>query len=146
APTAQQVELVLWPDRPPPGNRQAWAPGGEPLAVPMVRSEDGTWTVVGAGDWVDRCYQLQLRHVLPRTGRRSTVRSTDPWSVALSVGSSHSVLVDLDDPAWAPDVWSSTAAPPALRAVDQVIYELHVRDFSRDDPEVPEQLRGTYLG
>ena len=38
------------------------------------------------------------------------VRSTDPWSVGLTVDSTHSVLVDLEDPAWAPPVWADTPA------------------------------------
>ena len=48
---------------------------------------------------------------------------------------------------------SSTAASPgvtiARRATplqDTVIYELHVRGFTRLHPGVPEELRGTYLG
>ena len=28
--------------------------------------------------------------------------------------------------------------------VDQVVYELHVRDFSRADKTVPDALRGTF--
>src|SRR5690606_19713030 len=39
-----------------------------------------------------------------------------------------------------------TAQPPAIGdEVDQSIYELHVRDFSVSDPDVPEEHRGSYL-
>jgi pullulanase-type alpha-1,6-glucosidase len=145
APTAQHVELLLWEGVPDPVADRAWSPAGEPMVVPMTRSDDGAWSVVGTPSWSDRCYQFQLVHVLPRTGELRTVRSTDPWSVGLAVDSSHSVLVDLDDPRHAPQVWSGTPSPAPIRAVDQVVYELHVRDFSRDDEQVPVPLRGSYL-
>src|SRR5690606_35418037 len=145
-PTARQVELLLWEAVPPPGHAGAWSPPGRPEVVPMTRAAAGTWSVTGPPGWADRCYQLQLEHVLPRTGHRRSVRSTDPWSVGLAIGSTHSVVVDLQDPRWAPEVWARTPAPPRLRAVDQVVYEVHVRDLTRDDPEVPAALRGSYLG
>jgi isoamylase len=36
--------------------------------------------------------------------------------------------------------------PPAVPWRDTVIYELHVKGFTKLHPRVPEQLRGTYLG
>ncbi|NTW42496.1 MAG: pullulanase-type alpha-1,6-glucosidase, partial [Cellulomonadaceae bacterium] len=71
-------------------------------------------------------------------------RVTDPYSVALTVNSTYSVLVDLDDPALAPRQWR-TARQPVVAPVDQTIYELHVRDFSISDTTVPAAKRGTYL-
>ena len=41
---------------------------------------------------------------------------------------------------WGEDV------PPAVPWRDTVIYELHVKGFTKLHPRVPEQLRGTYLG
>ena len=34
--------------------------------------------------------------------------------------------------------------PPRIPLSDSVIYEMHVRGFSKLNPEIPEQLRGTY--
>ncbi len=45
-----------------------------------------------------------------------------------------------DDFAWGED------RPPAVPWQDTVIYELHVRGFTRRHPDVPEHLRGTYAG
>ncbi|WP_151526044.1 pullulanase-type alpha-1,6-glucosidase [Serinicoccus kebangsaanensis] len=145
APTARRVELLLWEGVPDPGRAEPWTPTGSPMRVPMEREPDGTWTATGTAAWADRCYLLELDHVLPRTGERRVVRSTDPWSVGLSLDSRHSVLVDLDDPRHAPRRWTQAPVPAPIRAVDQAIYELHVRDFSRDDTEVPEAERGSYL-
>jgi glycogen operon protein len=36
--------------------------------------------------------------------------------------------------------------PPNTPLSDSIIYELHVRGFSKLNPEVPEELRGTYAG
>jgi isoamylase len=36
--------------------------------------------------------------------------------------------------------------PPSTPLSDSIIYELHVRGFSKLNPEVPEELRGTYAG
>ncbi|MGD8200260.1 pullulanase-type alpha-1,6-glucosidase [Ornithinimicrobium sp. W1679] len=144
APTAREVTLLLWDAVPPEGSSAAWTPPGDPVRHPLARSDDGAWSVTGASDWRDRCYQLELRHVIPPRWTEQVVRTTDPWSVALTLGSTHSVLVALDDPRWVPPRWAQAPVPPRLRPVDQSIYELHVRDFSRDDPEVPPELRGTY--
>ena len=35
---------------------------------------------------------------------------------------------------------------PARPLADSLVYELHVKGFTRRHPEVPEELRGTYLG
>lgn len=111
----------------------------------MRRPRDGAWTVTGTPEWTDRCYLFELEHVIPGSGVHRTVRSTDPWSVGLALDSAWSVLVDLEDPDHAPARWRQTPVPPPIRAVDQAIYELRVRDFSREDARVPDGLRGSYL-
>jgi isoamylase len=41
--------------------------------------------------------------------------------------------------------WGATRSP-ARALSDSVVYELHVKGFTRRHPGVPEELRGTYLG
>ena len=41
--------------------------------------------------------------------------------------------------------WGNVA-PPAHQMVHSIIYELNVRGFTMQHPEIPEELRGTYLG
>ena len=41
--------------------------------------------------------------------------------------------------------WSGDC-PPEIPLADSVIYELHVKGFSHRNPEIPENLRGTYAG
>ena len=41
---------------------------------------------------------------------------------------------------------SDTGTKPDVPFEETVVYELHVRGFTKRHPDVPEQLRGTYLG
>lgn len=70
---------------------------------------------------------------------------TDPYSVSLTTDSKRSYVADLDAPNLKPKGWDATRAPSTVKAqTDMVIYELHVRDFSINDPSVPEPTRGKY--
>ena len=72
----------------------------------------------------------------PPSTRVVTNVVTDPYSLALTLNSTRSVLARLEPPrAW--------PKPPPARAI--AIYELHIRDFSIGDTTVPEAHRGTYL-
>ena len=74
---------------------------------------------------------------------------TDPYSVALTTDSRLSVVADLASPALKPRGWDAAARPNRLTrvgaATDQLIYELHVRDFSIGDATVRPAWRGKYL-
>lgn len=144
APTAKNVTLQLMDAEDP-----ALATGGDPdtaevTEVAMERGEDGTWTVAGEAGWEDRAYRFAVEVYVPAEDAVLTNVVTDPYSVALTLNSTASVLVDLDDPRWAPEVWTDTAAPVVEQFADQTIYELHLRDLSGGDESLPEELRGTY--
>lgn len=112
--------------------------------VRMHRHVDGVWHATGRPEWAERGYLFEVKVFVPTTGQVEVNLVTDPYSYGLSVGSTRSVFVDLDDPALMPEVWRNTPNPPAIRGVDHTIYELHVRDFSIADPDVPPEARGTY--
>lgn len=134
APTAQDVDLLVYP-----------ASGtGDPQTVAAHRQADGSWTVTGAKSWKNRSYLWQVTVYAPTTDKVEVNQVTDPYSVGLTLNSARSVLVDLEDDAFRPRVWEK-AKQPVVRPVDQTIYELHVRDFSIEDPTVPAAHRGTYL-
>lgn len=136
APTAKDVDLLVWPSA---------APGGEPQRVDARRDRDGVWRLHGRPGWKDAQYLWAVSVYVPSTGAVEENLVTDPYSVALTTDSQRSVVVDLDDPALAPEQWR-TATPPALaQPEDSTIYELHVRDYSIGDETVPEEHRGTYL-
>jgi pullulanase-type alpha-1,6-glucosidase len=137
APTARDVTLLRWP-----AGTDLHA---QPELLAMEAGADGTWAVTGGADWLGSRYRYR---VLVYTGHHHRVVAnevTDPYSTALTVNSTHSVLVDLDAPELVPDQWLAMAPPRLEQRVDQVVYELHLRDFSVHDSTVPEHLRGSFL-
>ena len=128
APTAKHVSLLL-------GERR----------VAMRRQRDGTWTAKGRRGWRDAEYAYRVKVYAPRADAVVTNDVTDPYSLALTLNSRRSVLVDLGDPALAPPGWRSLRKPALAQPEDSTIYELHVRDFSIGDETVPAAHRGTYL-
>ncbi len=93
--------------------------------------------------WRNAAYRFEVTVYAPTTDAVEVNDVTDPYSVALTTNSTHSVLVDLDDRWTQPWLWR-VARQPVVAPVDQTIYELHVRDFSINDQTVPAALRGTY--
>ena len=147
APTAQSVTLLTWPAGT-ATQAPASAAAGDVAAATrtaMTRGADGSWTVQGTDALRGARYLYEVKVFAPTTGKVETNLVTDPYSVALTVDSSRSVLVDLSDPALAPAQWASAAAPSIGAGVNQAIYELHIRDFSVGDAGVPAEHRGSYL-
>ncbi|MBK8988638.1 MAG: pullulanase-type alpha-1,6-glucosidase [Chloroflexi bacterium] len=137
APTAQRVRLALFPDD---------NPADAPEFFPMrIDSNTGVWSVVGAADWDRRYYLYEVQIFAPTTGAVETNLVTDPYSFNLSLNSTLSQIVNLDDADLLPDGWTAVAKPPLAAPEDITIYELHIRDFSIYDESVPEMLRGTYM-
>jgi len=135
APTARTVELVLY--------ETAGAPEGR--TVPMHRDDStGVWWVLGDHAWRGRYYTYRVTVYAPDQGRLVVNDVTDPYSLSLAADSVRSQIVDLDDPALAPEGRRDMVALPPVRADRATIYELHVRDFSAADGSVPPELRGTY--
>ncbi|UZN02100.1 pullulanase-type alpha-1,6-glucosidase [Cellulomonas sp. S1-8] len=139
APTAQDVDLLVWPA----ARDGAVDTTAEPVRTAARRQSDGAWTASGRRGWSGGAYLWEVTVYAPTTGEIEVNRVTDPYAVALTLNSTHGVLVDLDDPRYRPRQWERTPQP-RVRPVDQTIYELHVRDFSIADATVPPALRGTY--
>ncbi len=137
APTARSVKLHLFDG---PGA------GAAETVVPMAADgATGTWVVSGPPAWKGRYYVYEVE-VYVRTEKAIEHNLvTDPYSVSLSMNSWRSQLVDLADPALMPDGWTELEKPALKAPTDIVLYELHVRDFSANDPSVPAPLRGTFL-
>ncbi len=138
APTAHRVTLLIWPPDAAPEPADA-------TGHPMQRDDDGIWATTLGPEARDCRYRFEVVVHAPSTGRLEVNQVTDPWGVALTLGSTHSVAVDLTDPRWCPAEWASTPSPPLRHPVDTTVYELHVRDYSMSDPQVPQRHRGSYL-
>jgi pullulanase-type alpha-1,6-glucosidase len=136
APTAQKVELLIYPNS---------APQAEGEAIPMtLEAESGIWRVTGDATWNNKFYQYMVYVYVPALGRVERNLVTDPYSFSLSTNSLRSQIVDLNDPALMPAGWETVTKPTLAAPEDAVIYELHVRDFSIHDTTVPAEERGTF--
>ncbi|WP_375742855.1 pullulanase-type alpha-1,6-glucosidase [Corallococcus interemptor] len=135
APTAKSVNLLLFADG---------SPTSTFTRVPMTAGDKGVWSATGDASWKDRFFLYEVEVYARKEGKVVTNRVTDPYSVALSTNSELSQLVDLTDPALAPQGWSTLAKPALEAPEDIVLYELHARDFSINDLTVPENERGTF--
>jgi pullulanase len=137
APTARAVALCTYAD----------GASARSEAYPARRDEtNGVWTVDLPGALHGTRYLFLIDVYVPGVGIVRN-RVTDPYSIGLTANSKHSVVLDLEHPTTQPEGWANAARPAALASnVDMSIYELHVRDFSRDDASVRPQWRGKYLG
>jgi pullulanase len=135
APTARDVRLLIYDT----------ANDLEPSRSIDLLEERGVWSVRGVPGWKDLYYQYEVTVYQPATGRIEVNRVTDPYSRSLSANSRLSQMIDLADPRWMPDGWTTLQKPPIDAPEDIVLYELHVRDFSATDSSVPSPIRGTFL-
>ena len=135
APTAKRVRLLLFDD----------SAAAAPTDAIAMKNENGVWTLVGAPEWKDKFYLYEVNVMVPATGKVEKNLVTDPYSLSLSMNSTRSQIVDLDDPALKPDGWDELVKPELAAPEDITVWELHMRDFSALDASVPAELRGTYL-
>jgi pullulanase/glycogen debranching enzyme len=135
APTAQQAAVCVYD-------------GASGRASSVLQMEfdrrTGAWNASVPADLTGRYYKYALDVAVNGVGAvRNLV--TDPYSVSLATDSRRSYIANLDAPALKPKGWDHTARPATVKAqTDMVVYELHVRDFSINDPSVSAAHRGKY--
>ena len=128
SPVSDRVDLLLYEGT-----------AGRPTrTVPLQRRERGLWTATVPGDLHGTRYRFRFHSY----GEDREV--PDIHCVAATADSAFSVFADLER--LEPEGWDAAPSPLLARPTDEVIYEVHVRDFSVDDPACPQELRGTYLG
>ena len=108
--------------------------------ISMASVGRGVWEATVEGDLHDVAYQIRF----DAYGELNDV--PDVHCFAANADSTRSVVIDLDrtDPT-TPD-GRPIAGPRLESVVDEVIYEVHVRDYSIYDEGMDEERRGTYLG
>lgn len=137
APTAQNMRLVLFEDATQDVSE------AETLNMRYIPSS-GVWTIDGDASWNGKYYLYEVTVYHPAAQAIVTELVTDPYSLSLSINSQRSQIVNLDDAELKPAGWDTLVKPTVAAPEDIVIYELHVRDFSVNDPSVSEQLKGTF--
>ena len=128
SPVSESVDLLLF-------GQDASKPE---RTVPMKRGAKGLWNATVDGDLHGTRYRYRFRSY----GKDREV--PDIHCVAATNDSAYSVVADLarEEPA----DWKRTPVPTLASPTEEVIYEIHVRDYSIADAACPTELRGTYLG
>lgn len=104
-------------------------------AFSMRKGEKGVW------EFILKEVEHEIYYDYELTFHGKTVISADPWAKAAGCNGVRSMAVDLA--LTDPQGWSSDVRPVHDR--DQVIYEIHVKDFSFDEASgVPAEYRGKY--
>lgn len=103
-----------------------------------IPDDDGVWHGLIKGDFHNTPYQYRFTSY----GQERTV--ADIHGFAALPGSQFSVVVDLDRTD--PEGFEDHAVPTLKNLTDEVIYEVHVRDFSTTDPNTPPEFKGKYPG
>ncbi|HOA88713.1 glycogen debranching protein GlgX [Propioniciclava tarda] len=133
----------------------------------MTRSTDGVWTVFVPGVGAEQRYGYRVHGPWsPDTGQRFNPAKLllDPYARAITGGVDYSGPISdhTVDNNFTPDPTDSFAAVPLSVVVadtpppiplperpkleDLVLYETHLKGYTRLHPAVPEHLRGTYAG
>ncbi len=137
APTARSVAVCVFEDG------EAAASSTRTL---QLDATSGVWSARLPEAAVGSYYSYLVDVFVPGLGLVRN-RVTDPYALGLGADGQRAMVVDLNDARFKPEGWDAHPRPPAPgHNVDMVLYELHVRDFSRDDASVPPQHRGRYLG
>ncbi|WUH64457.1 pullulanase-type alpha-1,6-glucosidase [Streptomyces sp. NBC_00441] len=136
APTATDVSVELYDT--------ATSTTPRLIALRLDR-ETGVWSVRGDRTWKGKYYRYQVEVWAPTAQKTVTNQVTDPYSLSLSTDSRRSQIVNLADNSTAPRGWDHTRSPKAVAPAREQIQEIHIRDFSATDTNLPADQRGTYL-
>lgn len=135
APTARQVAVCVY---------ETGASTALQVAPMRWDAESGIWSHELPGDFSGKYYSYVVDVYAPGIGLVRN-RVTDPYSISLTTDSKRSYIANLHSPNLKPPGWDGDQAPAKVQAqTDMVIYELHVRDFSINDPSVPAAHQGKY--
>ena len=109
-----------------------------------MHEHQGVWVADGPSEWEGKYYLYSVRVWVPADAAVDTNLTSDPYSIDLALNGAKSRITDLDSDATKPGGWDEISSPPLRSFSDMSINELHIRDFSVNDPTVPPAHRGLY--
>ena len=127
APFADSVELCLYEN----GDRET----ERCRLLNMEKGERGVWHLRLEGDFHGYYYDYHI------WTKGECVQTADPYAVGCGCNGYRSMVVNLERTN--PEGFERDEVPP--RPVENIIYELHIKDFSHDpDSGIPREYRGKY--
>lgn len=136
APTATEVELVIYNDEGEYNEFGAVTDNTDGTEVAMTRNSTGVWSTTEDGNLAGQYYMYKVTFA-----DGTTNYAVDPYARAVSANGQRTAIVDLAKTN--PPAFLKSKKPPIIDAADAIIYELHVRDFSIDS-EAPFEHKGTF--
>ncbi|MDI9476133.1 MAG: type I pullulanase [Natronincolaceae bacterium] len=124
APERKKIEVLLYED---------WK-GENKEVFEMDKLDDGVHQCTIKGDLNGKYYTYLVE---------TLYEVTDPYSVASSLDSKRSAIIDLEETN--PEGWGAHKIPPRIWKCEEIIYELHIKDFTVH-PSSGVKHRGKYLG
>ncbi|HTW80335.1 MAG TPA: pullulanase-associated domain-containing protein, partial [Terracidiphilus sp.] len=134
APTAQSVSLELFDHE----------SDASPETVIPMHEHNGVWVADGMPNWRDKYYLYSVKVWVGSDSAVDTNVTSDPYSIDIALNGTKSRITDLDSDETKPDGWDESTSPSLRSFSDMSVYELHVRDFSINDPTVPAAHQGYY--
>ncbi|SDL07183.1 type I pullulanase [Halarsenatibacter silvermanii] len=127
-----------------------WVKDAQAVSISLTSREEGpAERTLDLYPLADNYWYLQLDEDLHGTyywleiNREGRIyKAVDPWAKAVSTNSQRAIVVDTSRTD--PEGWQEDSRPDCDRAVDAVIYEVHVRDFS-SHPQSGMENRRQYL-
>ncbi len=139
---------------------RVWAPTARSVSLNVnansylmtLDASSGVWSYTGNSAWTNSATYSFTLQVYARTDG-DTVRTytvTDPYAVTLTANvfggpAQLAMVADLGSASTRPVGWNPTVLPLQIAPTDNVLYELHVRDFSASDATVSSVNRGKFL-
>ncbi|RYY04814.1 MAG: pullulanase-type alpha-1,6-glucosidase [Gammaproteobacteria bacterium] len=137
SPTAKTVNVLLFD-----ANKKPLTPA---KLIMQEYGATGAWVARGGADLAFAYYQFEVTVYQPTTKKVETLVVSDPYSHSLSTDGFYSQVIDLNDAKTQPSNWRDQASPRVDAPVDNILYELHIRDFSASDTSIKnENVRGKY--
>jgi pullulanase len=137
APTAKMVNVLLFD-----ADKKPLTP------AKLTLQEDratGAWMAKGGVDLAFAYYQFEVTVFHPSSKKIEVLRVSDPYSHSLSADGFYSQVIDLNDKKTQPEAWATQARPRVAAPEDNILYELHIRDFSASDSSIKNvNARGKY--
>lgn len=137
APTAKAVNVLLFD-----ANKKPLTP------AKLMMQEDratGAWVVKGDKTLASAYYQFEVTVYHPASKKIEVLRVSDPYSHSLSADGFYSQVIDLNDAKNQPAAWAAQASPRVAAPEDNILYEVHIRDFSASDKSIKNpNARGKY--
>ena len=133
APTASRVAVRLYTTG---SSKEAGAQ--ELSTTPLVKGENGVWSVTVNGDQKNRYYTYQV------TVNGVTRETADIYARAAGVNGNRSMVVDLKSTN--PDGWDKDEHILYDDPTDAIVWEVHIKDFSNSEVSgISAKYKGKYL-